>query len=321
MRKRILITRQWPEIVLTRMAEKYDIVVDAVDRPLTTAELTEGMREFDAICPTITDKLDRAIIDSPDCRVRLIANFGAGYEHIDIGAAKAAGIVVTNTPDVLTQATAELSILLMMMAARRAGEGERQSRSGGWPGWHPIHMMGRSLHGLRLGFVGYGRIAQATARMAQAMWDMEIGYHSRTKVASAPNRSEPHYFETLPALLEDSDVVSVQCPGGPETHHLLNAEMLARMKPGALLINTARGSVIDEMALAAALRCGTLAAAGLDVYENEPEIHPDLLDLENVVLLPHLGSATIETRAAMGFRAKANVDAFFTGGLPSDRVA
>jgi lactate dehydrogenase-like 2-hydroxyacid dehydrogenase len=321
MNERILITRKWPEVVLRTLAGKYDVTVDLGDRQLSPTDLARAAREFDAICPTITDRLDSEIIGQTDRRVRIIANFGAGYEHIDLNAAKAANVVVTNTPDVLTEATAELCILLMMMTARRAGEGERQLRAGLWPGWHPIHMMGRRLHGARLGFIGYGRIAQATARMAQALWDMKIGYYARRKVASTPELPEADYFESLPALLKASDVISVQCPGGAATHHLLDAAMLARLKPGALLINTARGSVIDEAALAKALRHGTLAGAGLDVYEGEPTVHRDLLDLENVVLLPHLGSATVEARTAMGFRALANLDAFFAGTDPSDRVA
>lgn len=321
MNERILITRKWPEVVLRTLAGKYDVTLDPSDRQLSPSDLARAAREFDAICPTITDRLDSEIIGQTDRRVRIIANFGAGFEHIDLNAAKAANVVVTNTPDVLTEATAELCILLMMMTARRAGEGERQLRAGLWPGWHPIHMMGCRLHGARLGFIGYGRIAQATARMAQALWDMKIGYYARRKVASTPELPEADYFGSLPALLKASDVISVQCPGGAATHHLLDAAMLARLKPGALLINTARGTVIDEAALAKALRHGTLAGAGLDVYEGEPTVHRDLLDLENVVLLPHLGSATVEARTAMGFRALANLDAFFAGTDPSDRVA
>lgn len=320
-RARILITRQWPETVLRSLAERYEIIVDPLDRPLPSAELARGMREFDAICTTITDRLDKEIIGQTERRAGLIANYGAGCEHIDLDAARAAKVVVTNTPDVLTQATAELSILLMLMTARRAGEGERQLREGRWRGWHPVHLMGRSLYGLRLGFVGFGRIAQATALMAHATWKMQVGYHARRAVASRPDLPDAEYFPSLAALLEASDIVSVHCPGGPETHHLIDAAMLARLKPSALLINTARGSVVDEVALAQALRDGTLAGAGLDVYEQEPHVHRLLLDLENVVLLPHLGSATVETRTAMGLRVLANVDAYFSRQPPPDRVA
>jgi lactate dehydrogenase-like 2-hydroxyacid dehydrogenase len=319
-RPRILVTRQWPEAVLLALAERYDIVVDPLDRPLSSSDLARGMRDFDAICTTITDRLDKQIISQMERRAGLIANYGAGCEHIDLDAARAAGMVVTNTPDVLTQATAELAILLMLMTARRAGEGERELRAGRWPGWHPVHLMGRSLQGLRLGFVGYGRIAQATARMAQALWNMQLGYHARRAVSSRPDVPDAEYFSSLPALLETSDIVSVHCPGGPETHHLIDAAMLARFKPGALLINTARGSVVGEAALARALRDGPLAGAGLDVYEQEPRIHGHLLELENVVLLPHLGSATLDTRIAMGLRVLANVDAYFSRQVPPDRV-
>jgi lactate dehydrogenase-like 2-hydroxyacid dehydrogenase len=320
MRKKILATRMWPQTVFKKMAETYDVTFDLADRPLTSDDLARAMGEFDILCPTITDRIRATMIAAPHRRVQMIANFGAGCEHIDLDAAKAAGVIVTNTPDVLTQSTAELGILLMLMAARRAGEGERQLRAGGWPGWHPVHMMGRSLQRAHLGLIGYGRIAQATARMAHALWDMKISYYSRRPVAQSNDPFKATYIDRLPALLERVDVVSVQCPGGTATHHLLNADMLALLKPTAILINTARGTVIDEAALVAALQGGSLASAGLDVYENEPAIHPDLKTLENVVVLPHLGSATIETRTAMGLRTLANIDAFVTGKEPRDRV-
>lgn len=321
MREKILVTRLWPQAVLNKMAETYDVTYDAGDRPLGPDALAQALREYDILCPTITDRINAQMLSSADCKVRLIANFGAGYEHIDLTSAKAAGITVTNTPDVLTRSTAELGILLMLMAARRAGEGERQLRAGNWPGWYPVHLMGRNLHGARLGMIGYGRIGQATAEMAKALWDMKISYHSRRPLPEGTDPVGATYVDSLAALLENVDVLSVQCPGGAATHHLLNAEMIRRLKPHAIVINTARGSVIDEAALAEALSTGRLAAAGLDVYEREPAVHPALLALENVVLLPHLGSATVETRTAMGLRALSNIDAFVAGREPTDRVA
>ncbi|WP_348635576.1 D-glycerate dehydrogenase [Sphingobium sp. Sx8-8] len=314
-------TRLWPQSVLEKMAQLHDMTFDPADRPLEPTEIAQAMRDFDILCPTITDRITAGMFSVDGLRVRMIANFGAGHEHIDLEAAKAAGVTVTNTPDVLTQSTAELGILLMLMAARRAGEGERQLRARGWPGWHPTHMMGRSLHGAHLGLIGYGRIAQATARMASDLWDMKISYHSRRPVPDGSDPLHATYVESLPMLLRSVDVLSLQCPGGPATHHLLNAEMIALLKRDAILINTARGSVVDEAALADALGEGRLAGAGLDVYEREPAVHPGLRALDNVVLLPHLGSATIETRTAMGLRALANIDAFVSGREPADRVA
>ncbi len=320
MRKKILITRLWPSIVIQSMRDRYDITVDDSDVPLSPQQIREAMTRFDAICPTITDRLDTQIFEQVGLKVRIISNFGAGVEHIDIDAAKRAGIVVTNTPDVLTQSTAELCILLMLMTARRAAEGERQVRARRWHGWYPTHLMGCNLQDKRLGFIGFGRIAQATACMAKSLWNMEIAYYGRRRIDAGPGVPEAEYHASLISMLEASDIVSVQCPGGKETHHLLNAEMIARMKPSAILINTARGSVVEERALADALQRGRLWGAGLDVYEREPQIEPALLALENVVLLPHLGSATIQTRTEMGFRAVKNIDDFFSGKEPSDRV-
>jgi lactate dehydrogenase-like 2-hydroxyacid dehydrogenase len=253
--------------------------------------------------------------------VRLIGNFGVGYNHIDMAAARQAGILVSNTPDVLTETTAELAILLLLMVTRRAGEGERELRAGRWSGWRPTHLMGRSLAGKRLGLVGFGRIAQATARKAHAAFGMQIAYHGRRRATPAiEQETGAEYFASLDALLAVSDVVSLHCPGGAETFHLIDAARLARMQPSAVLINTARGPVVDEAALVAALTAGRIAAAGLDVYEEEPRVHPGLLGLENVVLLPHLGSATEETRTAMGMRVAANLDAFFAGQPLRDPV-
>jgi lactate dehydrogenase-like 2-hydroxyacid dehydrogenase len=250
--------------------------------------------------------------------VKLVANYGAGFEHIDLEAAKAAGIVVTNTPDVLTDATAELAVLLMLMTSRRAGEGERELREGRWAGWRPTHLLGQSLAGKTLGLVGYGRIARATAQRAKAALGMEIAYYSRRR---ATDEDGATYHESLASLAVAADVLSLHTPGGAETHHLVDAALLARMKPTAILINTARGSVVNEADLAQALTNGVIAGAGLDVYQGEPNVNPLLLAAPNTVLLPHLGSATLETRTAMGMRTADNLDAFFDGKPPLDRVA
>lgn len=322
-RPRILLTRHWPAPVMHVLRERYDMTVASPDRALSRSDLDAAMRHFDAICPTVTDRIDAALLETPCAAVRILANYGAGVDHIDLEAARRREIVVTNTPDVLSEATAELAFLLMLMVSRRAGEGERQLRAGEWPGWSPTHMLGSALGGRLLGLVGFGRIAQATARIAQAALGMRIAYHSRRRPEAVSVGFGPdiHYHDRLEPLLAEADVVSLHCPGGEATHHLINAARLKLMKRSAILINTARGSVVDMVALASALRDGTIAAAGLDVYEGEPAIPHALVALENVVLLPHLGSATEETRVAMGMRAAANLDRFFAGGEPHDRVA
>ncbi|MGA9658646.1 MAG: D-glycerate dehydrogenase [Asticcacaulis sp.] len=317
---KILLTRPWPEAAQAHMQGLYDVTVHT-GTPLTPAQLQQAMRDYDALCPTLTDKLTADIVSVRDARVKLIANFGAGYEHIDIEAAKAAGIVVTNTPDVLTEATADIAIMLMLMASRRASEGERQLRAGGWKGWGAKVLMGQSLTGKTLGLVGFGRIAQATAHKAKAAFGMEIAYYSHRQAAPDVEAGlGARYVSSLDELAGQADVLSLHTPGGAETHHMIHAGLLKRMKPTSILINTARGSVVKEDDLAEALQAGTIWAAGLDVFEREPEVHPALLPLENAVLLPHLGSATIETRNAMGMRAAANVAQFFQGKEVRDRV-
>ena len=320
-RPRILLTRRWTSEVEQHLASRYDVTLNERDVPLTADELRQAMREHDALCTTVTDRIDAAVLDVPGRRVRLVGNFGVGFNHIDIAAAKRLGIRVTNTPDVLTETTAELAILLLLMATRRAGEGERELRAGRWAGWRPTHLMGRSLAGKLLGLVGFGRIAQATARKARAAFGMQVAYNSRHR-ASAEVEAETgaRYFASLDELLAAADVVSLHVPGGADTFHLIDAARLARMKPDAVLVNTARGPVVDEAALASALAEARIAAAGLDVYEEEPRVNPTLLTLENVVLLPHLGSATLETRTAMGMRVAENLDAFFAGQPLRDPV-
>ncbi len=319
---RILLTRRWTDEVERHLTARYDVTLNTGDEPLSAAQLRAAMTEYDALCPTVTDRIDASVLDVPGRRVRLIGNFGVGYNHIDVAAAKRLGIHISNTPDVLTDTTAELTLLLLLMVTRRASEGERELRAGKWTGWRPTHMMGTSLDGKCLALIGFGRIAQAMARKAHAAFGMRIAYNSRRRVdAQIEAQTGAQYFESVDELLAGADAVSLHCPGGQETFHLIDAARLAHMKPSAVLINTARGPVVDEAALADALLQRRIAAAGLDVYEQEPRVHPGLLQLENVVLLPHLGSATTETRTAMGMRVAANLDAFFDGRPLRDPVA
>ena len=321
-RPKVLITRSWPEAAQAYMQAHYDTTINDSGKPLTPDQLAAAMTAYDALCPTVTDKLTAEIFATPNARVKMIGNFGAGYEHIDINAAKAAGIVVSNTPDVLTEATADIALMLMLMASRRASEGERQLRAGGWKGWGATALMGQSLEGKTLGLVGFGRIAQATAQKARLAFGMKIAYFSRRQAAADIEAAHAaRYVSSLDDLATQTDVLSLHTPGGAETHHIVNARLLGLMKPTAILINTARGSVVNEDDLAAALKAGAIWSAGLDVYEREPVVNPALLRLNNAVLLPHLGSATIETREAMGMRAAKNVDQFFAGEPVRDRVA
>lgn len=320
-RPRILLTRRWPESVERYLAERYDVTLNERDVPMTAVQLRAALAEYDALCPTVTDRIDAEVLAAPTARVRLIGNFGVGYNHIDVAAARRLGIQISNTPDVLTETTADLAILLLLMATRRAGEGERELRAGRWTGWRPTHLMGASLAGKRLGLVAFGRIAQATARKAHAAFGMQIAYYGRRR-APAEIERETHatFVASLDELIASSDVLSLHIPGGQDTFHLINAARLAMMKPTAVLVNTARGPVVDEAALVQALATHRIAAAGLDVYEEEPRVHPGLLQLENAVLLPHLGSATLETRTAMGMRVAQNLEAFFAGQPLRDPV-
>ena len=313
---RILVTRRLPAPVEEVLAERLDAQLSDADDALSRPELVAALADCDILLPTITDRLGAEML-RPGARVKLIANFGAGVEHIDLDAARAAGIIVTNTPDALTETTAELALTLMLMSARRAGEGERLIRSGGWTGWGPSALMGQGLTGKLLGLVGYGRIARSTAARARA-FGMRIAYFSRSQVADPGDAVR---FDSLTALAEAADVLSLHVPGGDATRHMIDAALLKKMKPTSILINTARGSVVDEAALADALVSGSIAAAGLDVFEDEPKVQPALIGLENAVLLPHLGSATLECRMAMGMQAIANIDAFLAGQDPPNRVA
>ncbi|MGV3554914.1 MAG: 2-hydroxyacid dehydrogenase [Croceibacterium sp.] len=320
-RLRVLVTRRWPEPVERALAARFDTVLNESDRPLGQDALARAMGEFDVLCPSVCDRIDAGVLAGGE-RVRLIANYGVGVDHIDLAAAKARGVAVSNTPGVLTDATADIALTLLLMSARRAGEGERELRAGRWDGWRPIHMLGASLKGKTLGLVGFGRIGIATARRARHGFSMNIAYYARRETeAAVAEELDATFYPDLSELLGVSDFVSLHVPGGAETERMIGAEAIAAMRPGAHLINTARGSVVDHAALAEALRTGHLGGAGLDVYPAEPEVPEELLDLENVVLLPHLGSATVETRTAMGEKAMANVVAWSEGRELPDRVA
>jgi lactate dehydrogenase-like 2-hydroxyacid dehydrogenase len=318
---RVLVTRRWPADVERALQDKFEVTLNLTDRPLSQAELAQAMGAFDVLCPTVSDRLDAAVMDGA-CRVRLIANYGVGFDHIDLAVANAKGIAVSNTPGVLTDATADIALTLLLMAARRAGEGERELRDGRWSGWRPTHLVGSALKGKVLGLVGMGRIAVATARRAHHGFGMAIAYYGRHECDPAVAAElGAEFYPSLHTLLRASDFVSLHVPGGDATANLIDAEALAVMKPSAYLINTARGGIVDHDALADALDSGRLAGAGLDVYPHEPQVPRALLGLENVVLLPHLGSATSETRIAMGMKALANVEAFARGAPLPDRIA
>jgi lactate dehydrogenase-like 2-hydroxyacid dehydrogenase len=320
-RPRVLVTRRWPEEVERQLAERFDVTFNEADVPLGRAALEAAMGKYDVVCPILSDRLDAEVIGAGD-RVKLIANYGVGFEHIDIEAARARGIVVTNTPGALTDATAELALTLILMAARRTGEGERVLRAERWPGWGPTDLLGTALTGKTLGVVGFGRIGIATARKAHHGLGMKIAYYGRREcLPDVARELETQFYPNLHELLAVSDVVSLHTPGGAETANLIDARALTAMKAGSYLINTARGGIVDHAALAEALRRGHLAGAGLDVFPAEPNVPEELLGLENVVLLPHMGSATREARVAMGERALANMVAWAEGRLLPDRVA
>ena len=313
-----VVTRRWPASVEARLADAFDVRLNADDHPFSADELRAALTDADALCATVTDDLSAEVL-SVSGRTRIIANFGVGVNHIALGAARAQGIAVTNTPDVLTECTADLAMALLLMSARRAGEGERELRAGKWSGWRPTHLTGTRVWGKTLGVVGMGRIGIATARRAHQGFGMRILCFNRSRVSGTVlGDLAAEQLDSLDALLPQVDFLSLHCPANPESHHLIDAARLARMRPSAHLINTARGSVVDEAALAEALRQGVIAGAGLDVYEAEPEVHPALASLRNAVLLPHMGSGTDATREAMGKRVLDNLKAFFAGQKPPD---
>jgi len=320
---KVLLTRHLPEAVEAAFQAQFDVRLNTSDMPLTQQELRNALLHYDAICPTVNDRIPAKLfnkIESP--RTRIIANFGVGFNHIDIAAANAKGITVTNTPDVLTDATADLAMTMLLMVARRTGEGERQLRSRQWTGWFPTHLMGNMVSGKTLGIIGMGRIGLAMAHRANKGFGMKILYQNRHPLsADKLGDLEAAYFDSLDAMLAHCDFLSLHCPGGENNRHLLNDRTLALLPKHAYVINTARGDVIDEAALIQALQSGAIAGAGLDVYEKEPAVAEALIKMENVVLLPHLGSATHETRFAMGMRVLDNLKAFFEGKNVPDLVS
>lgn len=308
---RLLIARPMTEAVETRARTEFDVDIRSSTQPLSTEEMFDALTEFDIVVPTLGDKFTAQIFaDVPSPRCKLLANFGVGYNHIDVQAARAAGLQVTNTPGAVTDATADIAMTLLLSTARRAGEGERLVRSNVWQGWHPTQMLGHHVTDKTVGIVGMGRIGQAIARRCHFGFGMQVVYQSRSpKDLDFPAA----YVPDLQALAAVVDFLVLAVPGGVDTHHLINAQVLAAMKPSALLINIARGEVVDEAALISALHAGQIAGAGLDVYEFEPSVPQALRDMENVTLLPHLGTATEEVRTDMGHMALDNVAAFVAG--------
>jgi lactate dehydrogenase-like 2-hydroxyacid dehydrogenase len=316
----VLVTRKLPQAVEDRLRRDYRPRFNPEDRLYSPDELIALAQGANIILPCHTEKFSAEVIARLPASVKAIVCFSVGVDYVDLAAAKARNIIVTNTPDVLTDATAEIAMLLMLGAARRASEGERLIRAGKWKSWSPTFMIGRQVTGKRLGIIGMGRVGQATAERARG-FDMTILYSNRSRLKPELEIGAT-WFDSVEALLPHCDYLALHCPATPETHHLLNAERIELLPDGAIVVNTARGSVVDDEALVAALRSGKIAAAGLDVFNGEPDnIHPGYRELENTFLLPHIGSATFETRDAMGFRALDNLDAITAGSEPHDRVA
>jgi lactate dehydrogenase-like 2-hydroxyacid dehydrogenase len=315
--EKLLITRRLPEKVLAAAFARFDVTLRDNTAPLSAGELRAALRDFDAVLPTLGD-LFRADVfaDVPQPRAKILANFGVGYNHIDAAAARAAGLVVSNTPGAVTDATADIALTLILMTARRAGEGERLLRAGQWHGWGPVQMLGQHVTGKRLGVIGMGRIGKAIARRCHFGFGMEVEFYNRSPVSDAglPAR-QVGLAEAMAA-----DFVVVAVPGSPATHHMINAEVLGHMRPTGIFVNISRGDAVDEAALIATLQAGRIAGAGLDVYEFEPKVPAALIAMENVSLLPHLGTAALEVREAMGMMALENIIAFFDGRDPPNRV-
>ncbi len=317
---KVVVTRKLPEPIEARMSQLFDTALNADDRPMGREALAAALAEADVLVPTITDRIDARALQSAGPSLRLIANFGAGVDNIDVAAANARGITVTNTPGVLTEDTADMTMALIMAVARRLVEGANLVQQGGFAGWSPTWMLGRRLRGAKLGIVGMGRIGQALARRARA-FGLGINYHNRKPVGPRiEDELGATYWESLDQMLAHMDFISVNCPHTPATYHLLSARRLKLIQRHAVIVNTARGEVIDEAAMANMLEAGELAGAGLDVYEHEPAINPKLLKLPTVTLLPHMGSATIEGRIDMGEKVIINIKTFLDGHRPPDRV-
>ncbi len=322
-KSKVLLSRRWPADAESKARELFDVTLNEDDHKLSVAEFQDAMQTYDAVCPTVSDVLiDKTVLDVADRRCRILCNFGVGFNNIDTDAAKAADVVVTNTPGVLTDCTADIAMTLILMTARRAAEGERLVRNQAWDGWRPTHMLGTKVSDKKLGLVGFGRIAQAVAQRAHFGFGMSLSFYDPYSVAEERiQRFNAVRCDSLETVLAEADFVSLHCPGGGANVNLIGGAQLAGMKNTAILINTARGDVVDEAALVEALRGGVIAGAGLDVFAKEPAVSKALLDMDNVVLFPHLGSATIETRVAMGLCALTNAQAFFDGDEPPNRVA
>ena len=320
---KVIITRKWPEQAEARAKELFDVQLNEDDHKMSVDELKDAIQTADAVCPTVSDFLINAdILNVPDRKCKILGNFGVGFNNIDTEAAKAADVVVTNTPGVLTDCTADIAMTLLLMVARRAGEGERLVRNKKWDGWRPTHMLATKVTGKKLGFIGFGRIAQAVAHKAHFGFGMEISFFDPYPPGEdVIKKFNAKQCDSIEDVIKDVDFVTLHCPGGGSNTNLMNAERFGMMKKSAFLINTARGDVVDEPALVNALKEGVIAGAGLDVFAREPAVTEDLLSMENVVLFPHLGSASTETRVAMGMCALDNVEAFFAGKEPPNRVA
>ncbi|MFH1805038.1 MAG: D-glycerate dehydrogenase [Pseudomonadota bacterium] len=316
----VIVTRKLPEAIETRMMELFDARLNIDDAPMDKAALIEAVKQADVLVPTVTDRIDAAILAHAGPNLRLIANFGTGVDHVDLQTARSRGITVTNTPDVLTEDTADMTMALILSVSRRIGEGERLIRSGDWAGWGPTFMLGHRIWGKRLGILGMGRIGRALARRARG-FGLSVHYHNRRRVhEDIEEELGATWWESLDQMLAHVDVVSVNCPHTPATYHLLSARRLKLLQPHAILVNTARGEVVDETALTRMLANREIAGAGLDVFEHEPAVNPKLLELDNAVLLPHMGSATIEGRVDMGEKVLINIKTFIDGHTPPDRV-
>lgn len=316
----VIVTRKLPDAIETRMMELFDVRLNLDDEPFSRARMVEAVQAADVLVPTVTDRIDAGILEQASDKLRLIASFGTGVDHIDVAAARARGMTVTNTPGVLTEDTADMTMALILAVPRRLVAGERLMRAGQWRGWSPTSMLGNRIHGKRLGIVGMGRIGQAVARRARG-FGLSIHYHNRRPVhAEIEAELEATYWDNLDQMLARMDIISINCPHTPATYHLISPRRLALIQPHAFIVNTSRGEVIDENALVHALQNRDLAGAGLDVFEHEPQVNPKLLGLENVVLMPHMGSATIEGRIDMGEKVIINIRAFMDQHAPPDRV-
>ena len=316
----VFVTRRLPDQIQARMMELFDTRLNDSDTPLSQGQMIEAVQSADVFVPTVTDAITREIIDAAGEQLKLIASFGTGVDHVDLAAAKERNILVTNTPGVLTEDTADMAMALLLAAPRRLTEGDRLVRDGNWQGWAPTSMLGQRIWGKRLGIIGMGRIGQAVARRALG-FGLTIHYHNRKRVhAEIEEELDATWWESLDQMLAHMDLITIHCPSTPATFHLLSARRLKLIRPTSYIVNTSRGHAIDEAALAALLAAGNIAGAGLDVYENEPAINPQLQELDNVVLLPHMSSATVEGRVDMGEKVLINIQTWADGHMPPDRV-